>query len=60
VLALVTAFIAVSMIALCARHWWKEYASLGKTRNTFLISFGIVAVYYGIFLHWFWAMIPDA
>ena len=60
VLALVTAIIAVSMIALCARHWWKEYAGLGKTRNTFLISFGIVAVYYGIFLHWFWAMIPDA
>lgn len=60
VLALVTALIAVSMIALCARHWWKEYAGLGKTRNTFLISFGIVAVYYGIFLHWFWAMIPDA
>ena len=60
VLALVTAFIAVSMIALCARHWWEEYAGLGKTRNTFLISFGIVAVYYGIFLHSFWAMIPDA
>lgn len=60
VLALVTAAIAVSMIALCARHWWKEYAGLGKTLNTFLISFGIVAVYYGIFLHWFWAMIPDA
>jgi len=60
VLALLTAFIAVSMIALCARHWWKEYAGLGKTRNTFLISFGIVAVYYGIVLHWFWAMIPDA
>ena len=59
-LALVTAFIAVSMIALCARHWWKEYAGLGKTWNTFLISFGIVTVYYGIFLHWFWEMIPDA
>lgn len=60
VLTLVTALIAVSMIALCARHWWKEYAGLGKTRNTFLISLGIVAVYNGIFLHWFWAMIPDA
>jgi len=60
VLALVTALIAVSMIGLCARHWWKEYAGLGKTWNTFLISFGIVAVYYGIFLRWFWAMIPDA
>ena len=59
-LALVTAVLAVSMIALCARHWWKEYVGLGKTLNTFLISFGIVAVYYGIFLHWFWAMIPDA
>jgi hypothetical protein len=59
-LVFVTAAIAVSMIALCARHWWKEYSSRGKTLNTFLISFGIVAVYYGIFLHWFWAMIPDA
>ena len=60
VLALVTASIALLMIAFCARHWWKEYAGLGKTLNTFLISFGIVTVYYGIFLHWFWAMIPDA
>jgi hypothetical protein len=30
VLALVTASIALSMIALCGRHWWKEYAGLEK------------------------------
>jgi hypothetical protein len=59
-LAVTTALIALLMIALCARHWSKESAGLGKTLNIFFISLGIVAVYYGIFLHWFWDMIADA
>jgi uncharacterized protein YjeT (DUF2065 family) len=59
-MVLLTALIAILMIALCARHWKKEYSGLGKTLNTFLISFGIVAVYYGILIFWFWNMIPKA
>lgn len=59
-IALATAVIALLMIALCIRHWRKDYAGLGKTLNTFLISLGIVVVYYGIFLRWFWDMIAEA
>jgi hypothetical protein len=59
-LAVTTAATALLMIALCVKHWSKEYAGLGKTLNTFFISLGIVAVYYGIFLHWFWDMISGA
>lgn len=57
---LLTALIAVLLIALCGRHWKKEYSGLGKTLNTFLVSFGVVAVYYGILIFWFWNMIPKA
>jgi hypothetical protein len=59
-IALLTALIAVLMIALCGRHWKREYAGLGKTRSTFLVSLGIVAVYYGILITFFWEMIPNA
>lgn len=59
-IALLTALIAVLMIAFCGRHWKKEYAGLGKTRSTFLVSLGIVAVYYGILITFFWEMIPNA
>ena len=59
-IALFTALIAVLMIALCGRHWKREYAGLGKTRRTFLVSLGIVAVYYGILITFFWEMIPNA
>ena len=59
-IAVVTALLAVSMILLCGRHWRKEYSGLGKTRNTFLWSLGVVAVYYGILIALFWQMIPNA
>lgn len=58
--AVATALLALLMIALCARHWGKEYAGLGKTSSTFFVSSGIVALYYGILLHWFWDMIPNS
>jgi riboflavin transporter FmnP len=57
-LAAVTALLSVLMSAACARRWKKEYAGLGKSVTTFAISFGIVAVYYGILVAWFWHMIP--
>jgi hypothetical protein len=59
-IALLTALIAVLMIVFCGRHWNKEYAGLGKGRSTFLVSLGIVAVYYAILIAWFWQMIPNA
>ena len=58
--ALLTALIAVLMIAFCSRHWMKEYSGLGKLRSTFLVSLGVVVVYYGILIRWFWGMIPNA
>jgi len=57
-LAGITALLSLAMIAVCARRWVKEYAGLGKSISTFAISFGIVAVYYGILVAWFWHMIP--
>jgi len=59
-IAMITALLAVSMVVLCAKHWQKEYSGLGKTRNTFLVSLGVVVVYYGILITLFWEMIPNA
>lgn len=57
--AAITALLAVLMIVLCARHWKKEYAGLGKSVSTFAVSVGVVALYYGILAVWFWNMIPS-
>lgn len=57
-LAAVSALLGVMMIVVCGRRWMKEYAGLGKSASTFAVSFGIVAVYYGILVVWFWHMIP--
>jgi hypothetical protein len=59
-IAALTAILAVLMVALCARHWQKEYSGLGKGASTFMVSLGIVAVYYAILVVWFWQMIPNA
>jgi|SRR6266851_187195 len=57
--AAISAVLSVLMIALCARHWRKEYAGLGKAMTTFAVSLGFVAVYYAILAVWFWNMIPS-
>jgi len=57
-LAAVTAVLSVLMIGVCSRRWIKEYAGLGKSLSTFAVSLGIVVVYYGILVVWFWEMIP--
>jgi len=57
-LAAVTGVLSAWMIVVCVRRWMKEYAGLGKSLSTFAISFGVVAVYYGILVAWFWHMIP--
>ncbi len=59
-LAAATALLAVLMIAFCAYRWKREYSGLGKWRSTFLVSLGIVAVYYATLVIWFWRMIPQA
>jgi hypothetical protein len=59
-IAVATAVLAVLMAALCGRHWMKEYSGLGKTRSTFLVSLGVVGVYYAILIAFFWQMIPNA
>jgi uncharacterized membrane protein len=59
-LAGVTAVLSVLMMVVCARRWIKEYAGLGKSLMTFVVSFVLVAVYYGILVAWFWQMFPVA
>lgn len=56
--AAVSALLSLLMIVACARRWVKEYGGLGKSLSTFAISFGIVIVYYGILVIWFWHLIP--
>ena len=56
--AAVSAVFSLLMIAACARRWIKEYVGLGKSLSTFAVSFGIVAVYYGILVAWFWHLVP--
>ena len=58
--ALTTGLLAALMIVFCGRHWMKEYSGLGKARSTFFVSLGIVVVYYGTLLRFFWEMIPNA
>lgn len=58
-IAAFTAVLAVLMIVFCARHWAKEYSGLGKSLSTFGLSAGVVVVYYGILVMWFWEMIPN-
>jgi hypothetical protein len=59
-LAAVSALLSLLMIAACTRRWFKEYVGLGKSLSTFAVTFGIVAIYYGILVVWFWHMIPSA
>jgi len=59
-LAGVTAVLSILMIIVCARRWMREYAGLGKSLMTFVVSFALVAVYYGILVAWFWQMFPVA
>ncbi|HXJ03889.1 MAG TPA: hypothetical protein VNH65_02255 [Candidatus Acidoferrum sp.] len=56
--AAITAFLSLLMIAFCGYRWKRHYSGLGKGLRTFLISLGIVVVYYGILVIWFWESIP--
>lgn len=60
VLALTTAIVAVALTIRCGVHWSREFAGQGLARQTFFLSLVIVLGYYGVLLHWFWDMIPNA
>lgn len=56
--AAITALLSLLMIGFCGYRWKRHYSGLGKGLRTFLISLGIVVVYYGILVIWFWESIP--
>jgi hypothetical protein len=58
--AVTVLLLSVVMMALCAWRWHGECGGLGKSLTTFAVSLGIVVVYYGILVAWFWPMIPSA
>ncbi len=57
-LAGVTALLSVVMIVVCAYRWKREFAGQGNGASTFLVSLGIVVVYYAILILWFWRLVP--
>jgi hypothetical protein len=52
-MAAATAVMLLMMIGFCAYRWKREYAGLGKGWTTFLVSLGVVVVYYGVLIYWF-------
>jgi len=54
----ITALLSLMMIGFCAYRWKRHYSGLGKGLSTFLISLGIVTVYYAILVVWFWNTFP--
>jgi hypothetical protein len=57
VMAAVTTVMAVLMIGFCAQRWRREFSGLGKGLRTFLVSFGVIVVYYGVLVFWFTRLI---
>jgi hypothetical protein len=53
----VTAVLAVMMIGFCAQRWKREFAGQGKGMRTFLVSLGVIVVYYGVLVFWFTRLI---
>lgn len=58
-LAALMTLLSVLLIALCAYRWKREFAGLAKGRSTFLVSLGVVVVYYAVLVVWFWRMVPQ-
>jgi riboflavin transporter FmnP len=54
----ITALLSVVMIIFCGYRWKRHYSGLGKGLSTFLVSLGIVVIYYAILVIWFWNLIP--
>jgi len=56
----VLVLLSVLMIVFCVYRWRREYAGLGKARTTILTSLGVMVVYYGILIIWFWHSFPHS
>jgi hypothetical protein len=56
----ITAILSAIMIGLCAYRWKREYAGMGHTASTLIISAIIVIIYYGILVVWFVRQIPPS
>ncbi len=52
-MAAVTAVVLILMIVFCFIRWRREYAGLGRGLTTFLVSLGVVVVYYAVLVFWF-------
>jgi hypothetical protein len=44
--------LSVVLIVWCAFRWRREFAGLKKGWSTFLVSFGVIAVYYALMVVW--------
>jgi hypothetical protein len=60
VMVAIITILAVMLIGSCAYRWKREYAGLNKGRTTFVVSLGIVILYFAILVIWFWRSIPQA
>jgi hypothetical protein len=58
--AAITAALSLLMIGFCAYRWKREFSGLHKGTVTFIVSFVIVIVYYGILVAWFWNLVPQS
>jgi len=50
----IACILSVFMAGACLYRWRREFTGLGKSMSTFIISAGIVAVYYSVLAIWFW------
>jgi len=59
-LGAITAGLCVALIIVCARHWKREFAGLGKGWSTFWICFGVTTAYYALLVLWILRWTPVA
>ena len=50
----IISILSIAMIAFCAYRWKREFSGLKKGLSTFIVSLGIIVVYYGLMVLWFW------
>lgn len=59
ILAGIVTLLAVATIVISGLRWRRSFYGLGYGWKTFLSCFGVIVVYYGILVIWFWRMIPN-
>ena len=50
----IISILSIAMIVFCAYRWKREFSGLKKGLSTFIVSLGIIVVYYGLMVLWFW------